>query len=83
MISDVDDAVQEAMLVASRRVTTLRHPRAWSRWIFQVIRRECHRMARITLRRDLWDDDRAEAMLALRDASSTRVGAGSGWCELG
>lgn len=64
MIADVDDAVQEAMLVASRYVGVLRHPRAWSRWIFRITRRACHRLARVALRRDLWDDDRVEAHLA-------------------
>jgi RNA polymerase sigma factor (sigma-70 family) len=63
MISDVDDAVQEAMLVASRHVIALRHPRAWSRWIFRIIRRACHRLARVTLRRDLWEDDRVAALV--------------------
>lgn len=61
MISDVDDAVQEAMLIASRHVGALRHPRAWSRWMFRIMRRVCHRLARVTLRRDLWDDDAVAA----------------------
>jgi RNA polymerase sigma factor (sigma-70 family) len=73
MISDVDDAVQEAMLVASRRVIELRHPRAWSRWIFRVIRRECHRLARVTLRRDLWDDDRVAALIVDRRDDELRL----------
>jgi RNA polymerase sigma factor (sigma-70 family) len=64
LVSDVDDAVQEAMLVVSRRVSALRHPRAWSRWVFRIIRRTCHRLARVTLRRDLWDDDAVDAVLA-------------------
>lgn len=63
MISDVDDAVQEAMLVASRYIGVLRHPRAWSRWIFRITRRACHRLARIAIRRDLWDDDAVAARL--------------------
>jgi RNA polymerase sigma factor (sigma-70 family) len=73
MISDVDDAVQEAMLVASRHLIDLRHPRAWSRWIFRVIRRECHRLARVTLRRDLWDDDRVAALLIDRRDDELRL----------
>jgi RNA polymerase sigma factor (sigma-70 family) len=63
LISDVDDAVQEAMLVVSRYIETLRHPRAWARWSFRIVRRECHRLARIALRTDLWDDDKIEAHL--------------------
>jgi RNA polymerase sigma factor (sigma-70 family) len=64
LVSDVDDAVQEAMLVISRYVALLRHPRAWSRWVFRIVRRSCHRLARVSLRRDLWDDDAVAARLA-------------------
>ncbi len=72
LVSDVDDAVQEALLVLSRSVTSLRHARAWSRWTFRIIRRECHRLARATLRQDLWDDDRTEAALAGRSDDGLR-----------
>lgn len=72
LISDVDDAVQEALLVLSRSVTSLRHARAWSRWTFRIIRRECHRLARVTLRQDIWDDDRTEAALAGRSEDGLR-----------
>jgi RNA polymerase sigma factor (sigma-70 family) len=78
MISDVDDAVQEAMLVASRRVVALQHPRAWSRWIFRIVRRECHRLARMTLRVDLWDDDRISAMLDGRRDDELRLDVAAG-----
>lgn len=64
LISDVDDAVQEAMLVVSRSVAVLRHPRAWSRWVFRIMRRTCHRLARTTLRQDLWNDEAVEAALS-------------------
>lgn len=63
LISDVDDAVQEAMLVVSRTVAAIRHPRAWSRWVFRIMRRTCHRLARTTLRQDLWDDEVVAAAL--------------------
>ena len=66
MISDVDDAVQEAMLVVSRTVSLLRHPRAWSRWVFRIMRRACHRLARTALRQDLWDDDAVAAALTYK-----------------
>lgn len=72
MVSDVDDAVQESLLVLSRYVTTLRHGRALSRWLFRVVRRECHRLARAALRQDLWDDDRTEAALAGRSDDGLR-----------
>lgn len=73
MISDIDDAVQEAMLVVSRKVGTLRHPRAWSRWIFRIIRRTCHRLARVTLRTDPWDDGVADAYLRTKRDDELRL----------
>jgi RNA polymerase sigma factor (sigma-70 family) len=73
LISDVDDAVQEALLVVSRYVGALRHPRAWSRWVFRIVRRACHRLARVTLRRDLWDDDAVDALLAGRRDDELRL----------
>ena len=73
LISDVDDAVQEALLVVSRKVGVLRHPRAWSRWVFRIVRRTCHRLARVTLRRDLWDDDAVDALLAGRRDDELRL----------
>jgi RNA polymerase sigma factor (sigma-70 family) len=66
MISDIDDAVQEALLIASRSVRLLRHARAWSSWMFKIVRRECHRLARAALRVDLWDDAAVDVLVAGR-----------------
>lgn len=72
MIGDVDDAVQEALLVLSRKLPSIRVLAAFSGWLFQVVRHECHRLARVTLDYDPWDDARAEAWLAGRDTASLR-----------
>jgi len=45
-IDDVDDAVQEALWVLSRRVGGLQKVAAFSSWLFQVVKRECLRLAR-------------------------------------
>lgn len=60
MISDVDDAVQESLLILSRHVSSLRAVAAFSSWMFSVVRRECHRMARNALATDPWDDEKVE-----------------------
>lgn len=73
LISDVDDAVQEALLILSRYLRSLRHARAWSRWMFRIVRRECHRMARLGLRRDLWGDDVVAALVAARSEDELRL----------
>jgi RNA polymerase sigma factor (sigma-70 family) len=72
-ISDVDDAVQEALIVASRYLSALRHARAWSRWMFRIVRRECHRLARVSLRRDLWGDGEVDALVATRSEDELRL----------
>ena len=73
LISDVDDAVQEALMIASRYLSSLRHARAWSRWMFRIVRRECHRMARVSLRRDLWGDGAVDALVATRSEDELRL----------
>lgn len=72
-ISDVDDAVQETLLIVSRSIRSLARARAWSGWAFQIIRRECHRLGRVALRQDLWDDDAADAYLAHRSDTDLRL----------
>lgn len=72
MISDVDDAVQEALLVLSRRLSSVRMLAAFSGWLFQVVKRACHRLGRATLGHDPWDDARAEQWLASQDTLSLR-----------
>lgn len=73
LISDVDDAVQESLLVISRYLSSLRHARAWSRWLFRIVRRQCHRLARATLRQDLWEDDVVERLVASRTEHDLRL----------
>jgi RNA polymerase sigma factor (sigma-70 family) len=73
LISDVDDAVQEALMIAARYLRSLRHARAWSRWMFRIVRRECHRMARVGLRRDLWGDGGVEELIATRTDDELRL----------
>jgi len=73
LISDVDDAVQEALMIAARYLSSLRHARAWSRWMFRIVRRECHRMARVSLRRDLWDDGAVDELVAKRSEDELRL----------
>jgi RNA polymerase sigma factor (sigma-70 family) len=43
---DVEEAVQDALWLLYRRVGALRTIGAFSAWLFQIVRRECHRRAR-------------------------------------
>jgi len=72
LIGDVDDAVQEALLILSRKLSSVRVVAAFSGWLFQIVKRECHRLARAALKFDPWDDARAEAWLASQDTAALR-----------
>lgn len=71
--SDVDDAVQESLLVVSRKVGGLQAVAAFSGWLFTVIKRECIKLARMMLRHDALDEVAAEQQLARRSDDALRV----------
>jgi len=73
LISDVDDAVQEALLVLSRRLVSLRILAAFSGWLFKVVQRECRKLGRKALHYDPYDDERAELWLERQDTTSLRL----------
>lgn len=73
LLSDVDDAVQEALLIVSRKLPSLRVLAAFSGWALRLVQRECRRMARVTLRYDPYDEERLEQWLVVRDEAQLRV----------
>ncbi len=73
LISDVDDAVQESLLVLSRRLASVRVLAAFSGWMFRVVQRECRRLGRHTLNYDPFDEARAEQWLASHDDAGLRT----------
>jgi RNA polymerase sigma factor (sigma-70 family) len=73
LISDVDDAVQEALLVLSRRLEAVRVLAAFSGWLFKVVQRECRRLGRVALNFDPYDEARAEQWLAAQDTAGLRA----------
>jgi len=64
VLSDIDDAVQEALLALSRHAPRIRSMAGLSSWLFTTVRRACHRLAQKTLRVDLWEDARISASLS-------------------
>jgi len=56
-VSDIDDAVQEALLTISRKVTALRNAAAFSSWLFVVIKRECRKLERVMFQTTALEDD--------------------------
>jgi RNA polymerase sigma factor (sigma-70 family) len=47
---DAEEATQEALIVLYQKIGTLRAAAALASWMFQIVRHECIRRARITLR---------------------------------
>lgn len=73
MISDVDDAVQEALMILSRRMASLRSLAAFSGWLFKVVQRECRRLGRHALRYDPYDEEKLEGWLAVHSNHTLRL----------
>ncbi len=72
-ISDVDDAVQEALFILSRRLHALRIVAAFPGWLFTIVRRECRRLERHVFGLDALDEARMEAWLATCPDAALRV----------
>ena len=71
--SDVDDAVQESLLVVSRKVKGLKAAAAFSSWLFTVIKRECRKLERMMFRHDPLPDELAEEQMLCRDDVALRI----------
>lgn len=46
VVNDVEDAVQETLIMASRRLADLRSVESFTSWMFRIVKRECNRMKR-------------------------------------
>lgn len=73
LLSDVDDAVQESLLVLSRRLASVRVLAAFSGWMFRVVQRECRRLGRRALDYDPFDEARVDQWLASHDNAGLRA----------
>lgn len=72
-VSDVDDAVQESLLIISRKVKGLKAAAAFSSWLFTVIKRECRKLERMMFKTDPLDDEVAEQQLLCRSDHDLRI----------
>ncbi|MFZ6843269.1 RNA polymerase sigma factor [Undibacterium sp. RuTC16W] len=73
MISDIDDAVQESMLILARKLDAIRVLAAFSGWMFRVVQRECRRLGRIALRYDPYEEEKLENWLVARNTDQLRL----------
>lgn len=46
VVNDVEDAVQESLFTASRKLADLRQLESFTSWLFRIVKRECNRMKR-------------------------------------
>ena len=46
VINDVEDAVQETLLLVSRKIGSLRELECFTSWLFRIVKRECNRLKR-------------------------------------
>ena len=72
LLSDVDDAVQEALLIVSRKLPQLRVLAAFSGWAIRLVQRECRRLGRLTLRYDPYDEEKLGQWLVTHDEPGLR-----------
>ena len=72
-VSDVDDAVQESLMVISRKVGGLKAAAAFSSWLFTVIKRECLKLERMMFRTEELDEDKAEHLLLCKSDNDLRI----------
>lgn len=70
--SDVDDAVQEALWLLTRRISTLRAFGAFWSWLFAIVTRECLRLARRALPGTNLDDE-ADRLLSVHPDLDLRL----------
>jgi RNA polymerase sigma factor (sigma-70 family) len=73
LISDVDDAVQEALWILSRKLGSLKALAALSGWLFKVVQRECRRLGRKAFRFDPYEEEKLEQWLATHSSDALRV----------
>lgn len=71
--SDVDDAVQETLLIISRKVTGLKAAAAFSSWLLTVIRRECRKLERMMFKTVELEEDKAEHQLLCKTDNDLRI----------
>jgi RNA polymerase sigma factor (sigma-70 family) len=72
-ISDIDDAVQEALLIVSRKFASVHSVALLSGWLFSVVRRECRRLGRKAFDFDPYDEASVDQWLVQHDAHSMRL----------
>jgi RNA polymerase sigma factor (sigma-70 family) len=70
--SEIDDAVQEALLIVARRLHALESAASFASWLFTIVRRECRRLSRKVFMHEELDEEKFEARFAARSMGEFR-----------
>lgn len=73
LISQIDDAVQESLLVLVRKIHLLQTVAAFSTWMFRIVQRQCRRLGRVALRYDPYEEAKVDAWLAYRSSEEAGI----------
>lgn len=73
LISDVDDAVQEALWVLARKLQAVRTLAAFSGWLLRIVKRECRRLGRLAFRYDPYDEAAVEQWMARHSSADLQL----------
>jgi RNA polymerase sigma factor (sigma-70 family) len=71
--SEIDDAVQEALLIVARHVRSLKTAASFAGWLFTIVRRECQRLSRKIFSHEDLADEKIETKLAERSNDELRL----------
>lgn len=63
VISDIDDAVQEVLIIVAKHIESLKFLAAFSSWLFKTVQRECRRLGRVTLNYDPFEEEHLDSWL--------------------
>ena len=67
--SDIDDAVQEALLIVARKIKALKVATAFSGWLFTIVKHECDRLARAMFLHESLEEARVRVLPHGQDRS--------------
>jgi RNA polymerase sigma factor (sigma-70 family) len=73
LISDIDDAVQETLLILVRKIHTLHNLAAFSSWLFRIVQRQCRRLGRDAFGYDPFEESRVDLWLSARSEEAARA----------
>jgi RNA polymerase sigma factor (sigma-70 family) len=71
--SHVDDAIQEALLVITRRIHTLKIVAAFSSWLFTTIKRECQKLFSPSRKNQQLSPDEWEALIIEKSDAALHI----------